>query len=47
MKTRYILFICLILTVLLNGLLFGQLILIDEPNTIFEANIYEDPSGTR
>jgi len=47
MKTRYILFICLILTVLLNGLLFGQLVQITEPNMVSEANIYEDPSGTR
>ena len=47
MKTRYILFISLILTVLLNGLLFGQLIQINEPNMISEANIYEDPNGTR
>ena len=47
MKTRYILFISLILTVLLNGLLFGQLIQINEPNMISEANIYEDQNGTR
>lgn len=47
MKTRYILFISLILTVLLNGLLFGQLVQISEPNMVSEANIYEDPSGTR
>ncbi|WP_290660187.1 S8/S53 family peptidase [Ignavibacterium sp.] len=47
MKTRYILFISLILTVLLNGLLFGQLVQITEPNMMSEANIYEDQNGTR
>lgn len=47
MKTRYILFISLIFTVLLNGLLFGQLVQITEPNMVSEANIYEDPNGTR
>jgi hypothetical protein len=47
MKTRYILFISLIFTVLLNGLLFGQLVQITEPNMVSEANIYEDQNGTR
>lgn len=47
MKTRYIFFISLILTVLLNGLLFGQLVQISEPNMISEANIYEDTNGIR
>jgi len=47
MKTRYIIFISLTLTILLNGLLFGQLVQITEPNMISEANIYEDQNGTR
>jgi hypothetical protein len=47
MKTRYILFISLTITVLVNGLLFGQLVQITEPNMMSEANIYEDPNGTR
>ncbi|MCL6495592.1 MAG: S8 family peptidase [Ignavibacterium sp.] len=47
MKTRYILFISLTITVLLNGLLFGQLVQITEPNMMSEANIYEDQNGTR
>jgi len=47
MKTRYILFISLTITVLVNGLLFGQLVQITEPNMMSEANIYEDQNGTR
>lgn len=47
MKTRNIIFISLLLTFLLNGLLFGQLIQITEPNMVSEANIYEDANGTR
>lgn len=47
MKTRNIIFLSLLLTFLLNGLLFGQLIQITEPNMISEANIYEDANGTR
>lgn len=47
MKARYILFISLVLTALLNGLLFGQLVQINEPNMISEANIYEDANGIR
>ena len=47
MKNRFVLLICLTITILLNGLLFGQLVQITEPNMISEANIYENPSGTR
>ncbi len=47
MKKRLNIKIVLILTVILNGLLFGQLTLITEPNMVSEANIYEDENGTR
>jgi hypothetical protein len=47
MKTRYILLICLTITVLMSSMLFGQLIQINEPNMVSEGNIYENPGGTR
>lgn len=47
MKNRYILLVSVTITVLLNSLLFAQLVQITEPNMVSEANIYEDPNGTR
>lgn len=47
MKNRYILLVSVTITVLLNSLLFAQLVQITEPNMVSEANIYEDSNGTR
>ncbi|MBV6420147.1 MAG: hypothetical protein DAHOPDDO_01375 [Ignavibacteriaceae bacterium] len=46
MNAKYILFVFLTITFLLNNLLFGQLIQITSPNMVSEANIYEDQNGT-